>query len=79
MNDHKDLCFSCAFTCRIHFGQISSNQMLLSVMDELRTNTLSKVCEIRVSSIWESLSEIMASLARFLFLTPSCLSLRPRT
>ncbi|KAM9850764.1 WD repeat-containing protein 3 [Aulostomus maculatus] len=32
---------------KIHFGQISSNQMLLSVIDELRTNTLSKVQEIR--------------------------------
>lgn len=35
------------FLLKIHFGQISSNQMLLSVIDELRTNTLSKVCEIR--------------------------------
>lgn len=43
----------CLFLSRIHFGQISSNQMLLSVIDELRTNTLSKVREIRVSNIWE--------------------------
>lgn len=38
---------------RIHFGQITSNQMLLSVMDELRTNTLSRVCQIRVSNVWK--------------------------
>lgn len=50
----------CFFITRIHFGQISSNQMLLSVIDELRTNTLSKVREIRVSSIWKKL---------FIFLT----------
>uniref|UniRef100_A0A8C7R8B0 WD repeat-containing protein 3 n=1 Tax=Oncorhynchus mykiss TaxID=8022 RepID=A0A8C7R8B0_ONCMY len=31
----------------IHFGQISSNQMLLTVIDELRINTISKVREIR--------------------------------
>ena len=37
------------FPSRIHFGQITSNQMLLSVIDELRSNTLSKVSEIRVS------------------------------
>uniref|UniRef100_A0A673HRF7 WD repeat-containing protein 3 n=1 Tax=Sinocyclocheilus rhinocerous TaxID=307959 RepID=A0A673HRF7_9TELE len=32
---------------RVHFGQITSNQMLLSVIDELRTNTIAKVREIR--------------------------------
>lgn len=40
-----------ALASRIHFGQISSNQMLLSVIDELRTNTLSKVHKIRVSDV----------------------------
>uniref|UniRef100_A0A4W6G0A0 WD repeat-containing protein 3 n=1 Tax=Lates calcarifer TaxID=8187 RepID=A0A4W6G0A0_LATCA len=35
------------YSTGIHFGQISSNQMLLSVIDELRVNTLSKVREIR--------------------------------
>uniref|UniRef100_A0A8C1QXA8 WD repeat domain 3 n=1 Tax=Cyprinus carpio TaxID=7962 RepID=A0A8C1QXA8_CYPCA len=35
------------FILPFHFGQISSNQMLLSVIDELRTNTISKVREIR--------------------------------
>ncbi|TRY59103.1 hypothetical protein DNTS_013231 [Danionella cerebrum] len=32
---------------RVHFGQITSNQMLVSVIDDLRTNTISKVHEIR--------------------------------
>lgn len=41
------VCRCLFFLLRIHFGQISSNQMLLSVIDELRTNTLSKVREIR--------------------------------
>ncbi|XP_028992625.1 WD repeat-containing protein 3 [Betta splendens] len=41
------VCRCLFFLLRIHFGQISSNQMLLSVIDELRTNTLAKVCEIR--------------------------------
>uniref|UniRef100_A0A4W5R613 Small-subunit processome Utp12 domain-containing protein n=1 Tax=Hucho hucho TaxID=62062 RepID=A0A4W5R613_9TELE len=31
------------FLLRVHFGQISSNQMLLTVIDELRSNTISKV------------------------------------
>lgn len=42
----------CGLHClspRIHFGQITNNQMLLSIIDELRTNTLSKVRKIRVS------------------------------
>ncbi|XP_040003879.1 WD repeat-containing protein 3 [Xiphias gladius] len=41
------VCRCLFFLLKIHFGQISSNQMLLSVIDELRMNTLSKVCEIR--------------------------------
>ncbi|KAF7649870.1 hypothetical protein LDENG_00134890, partial [Lucifuga dentata] len=41
------VCRCLFFLLRIHFGQICSNQMLLSVIDELRTNTLSKVQEIR--------------------------------
>lgn len=41
------VCRCLFFLLRIHFGQISSNQMLLSVIDELRTNTLFKVREIR--------------------------------
>ncbi|MEQ2208405.1 hypothetical protein XENOCAPTIV_028845, partial [Xenoophorus captivus] len=41
----------CSTDCllMIHFGQITSNQMLVSVIDELKTSTLSKVCQIRVS------------------------------
>uniref|UniRef100_A0A3B4UMW4 WD repeat-containing protein 3 n=1 Tax=Seriola dumerili TaxID=41447 RepID=A0A3B4UMW4_SERDU len=41
------VCRCLFFLLKIHFGQISSNQMLLSVIDELRMNTLSKVHEIR--------------------------------
>uniref|UniRef100_A0A3Q1EKS2 WD repeat-containing protein 3 n=1 Tax=Acanthochromis polyacanthus TaxID=80966 RepID=A0A3Q1EKS2_9TELE len=41
------VCRCLFFLLKIHFGQISSNQMLLSVIDELRTNTLSKITEIR--------------------------------
>ncbi|TMS06501.1 WD repeat-containing protein 3 [Larimichthys crocea] len=41
------VCRCLFFLLKIHFGQISSNQMLLSVIDELRTNTLSKVRQIR--------------------------------
>uniref|UniRef100_A0A4W5PS78 WD repeat-containing protein 3 n=1 Tax=Hucho hucho TaxID=62062 RepID=A0A4W5PS78_9TELE len=41
------VCRCLFFLLRIHFGQISSNQMLLTVIDELRTNTISKVREIR--------------------------------
>ncbi|KAM3861701.1 WD repeat-containing protein 3 [Diretmus argenteus] len=41
------VCRCLFFLLRIHFGQISSNQMLLSVIDELKTNTVSKVHEIR--------------------------------
>ncbi|XP_034042043.1 WD repeat-containing protein 3 [Thalassophryne amazonica] len=41
------VCRCLFFLLRIHFGQISSNEMLLSVIDKLRASTLSKVCEIR--------------------------------
>uniref|UniRef100_A0A1A8G6Z8 WD repeat-containing protein 3 n=2 Tax=Nothobranchius korthausae TaxID=1143690 RepID=A0A1A8G6Z8_9TELE len=41
------VCRCLFFLLKIHFGQISSNQMMLSIIDDLRTNTLSKVCEIR--------------------------------
>ncbi|XP_020487639.2 WD repeat-containing protein 3 [Labrus bergylta] len=41
------VCRCLFFLLKIHFGQISSNQMLVSVIDELRNNTLSKVREIR--------------------------------
>uniref|UniRef100_A0A667ZM00 WD repeat domain 3 n=1 Tax=Myripristis murdjan TaxID=586833 RepID=A0A667ZM00_9TELE len=41
------VCRCLFFLLRIHFGQISSNQMLLSVIDELRTNTIAKVGDIR--------------------------------
>ncbi|CAB1328861.1 unnamed protein product [Coregonus sp. 'balchen'] len=41
------VCRCLFFLLRVHFGQISSNQMLLTVIDELRTNTISKVREFR--------------------------------
>ncbi|KAI4898120.1 hypothetical protein NFI96_015384 [Prochilodus magdalenae] len=41
------VCRCLFFLLRIHFGQITGNQMLLSVIDDLRTNTISKVREIR--------------------------------
>ncbi|KAK1167906.1 WD repeat-containing protein 3-like [Acipenser oxyrinchus oxyrinchus] len=41
------ICRCLFFLLRIHFGQITSNQMLLTVMDSLRTNTISKVKKIR--------------------------------
>lgn len=41
------VCRCLFFLLRVHFGQISSNQMLLPVIDDLRSNTISKVQEIR--------------------------------
>ncbi|CAL9690674.1 unnamed protein product [Knipowitschia caucasica] len=41
------VCRCLFFLLKVHFGRISSNQMLLSDIDELRKNTLSKVQEIR--------------------------------
>ncbi|XP_068602448.1 WD repeat-containing protein 3 [Brachionichthys hirsutus] len=41
------VCRCLFFLLKIHFGLISGNQMLLPVIDQLRTNTLSKVREIR--------------------------------
>ncbi|KAL4609161.1 WD repeat-containing protein 3 [Arapaima gigas] len=45
------VCRCLFFLLRVHFGQISSNQMLLTVIDNLRTNTISKVQEIKVSEV----------------------------
>ncbi|KAM6970210.1 WD repeat-containing protein 3 [Aplochiton taeniatus] len=45
--DVELVCRCLFFLLRIHFGQISSNQMLLSVIDNLKSNTISKVREIR--------------------------------
>lgn len=41
------VCRCLFFLLRVHFGQITSNQMLLTVIDELRTNTIFKVREIK--------------------------------
>ncbi|XP_061081662.1 WD repeat-containing protein 3 [Conger conger] len=45
--DVELVCRCLFFLLRVHFGQISSNQMLLPVIDDLRSNTISKVQEIR--------------------------------
>ncbi|XP_056289590.1 WD repeat-containing protein 3 [Pseudoliparis swirei] len=41
------VCRCLFFLLKIHFGPISSNQMLLSVVDELRSHTVAKVQQIR--------------------------------
>uniref|UniRef100_A0A8C9T7M5 WD repeat domain 3 n=1 Tax=Scleropages formosus TaxID=113540 RepID=A0A8C9T7M5_SCLFO len=41
------VCRCLFFLLRVHFGQISSNQMLLTVIDSLRSNTISKVREMK--------------------------------
>ncbi|XP_077202007.1 WD repeat-containing protein 3 isoform X1 [Paroedura picta] len=41
------LCRALLFLLRIHFGQISSNQMLLTVMENLKKTTLAKVSQVR--------------------------------
>ncbi|XP_035378951.1 WD repeat-containing protein 3 isoform X1 [Electrophorus electricus] len=41
------VCRCLFYLLRIHFGRITSNQMLLSVIDDLRTHTITKVREIR--------------------------------
>uniref|UniRef100_A0A8C5A0D7 WD repeat domain 3 n=1 Tax=Gadus morhua TaxID=8049 RepID=A0A8C5A0D7_GADMO len=41
------VCRCLFFLLRIHFGQITSNQMMLSVIDQLKDNTISKIREIR--------------------------------
>ncbi|XP_061917560.1 WD repeat-containing protein 3-like [Entelurus aequoreus] len=45
--DVELVCRCLFFLLKIHFGQISSSQKLLAVIDDLRTHTLSKVKEIR--------------------------------
>lgn len=37
------------FSIRIHFGQITSNQMLVPVIEKLKETTISKVSQVRVS------------------------------
>lgn len=37
------------FSIRIHFGQITSNQMLVPVIEKLKETTISKVNQVRVS------------------------------
>nr|XP_015219591.1 PREDICTED: WD repeat-containing protein 3 [Lepisosteus oculatus] len=41
------VCRCLFFLLRIHFGQITSSQMLLTVIDDLRKNTISRVRQIR--------------------------------
>ena len=39
----------CCFSIRIHFGQITSNQMIVPVIEKLKETTISKVSQVRVS------------------------------
>lgn len=73
--DTARVTYKFVFCWRIHFGQISSNQMLLSVIDELRTNTISKVREIRVSTYIRPAASLAVSIRLAALLTLS-LSLR---
>lgn len=41
------ICRCLFFLLRIHFGQITSNQMLLGVMEDLKNCTISRVSEVR--------------------------------
>ncbi|XP_078265225.1 WD repeat-containing protein 3 [Rhinoraja longicauda] len=41
------ICRCLFFLLRIHFGQITSNQMLLTVIDSLRKNTIGKINEMK--------------------------------
>ncbi|XP_054858997.1 WD repeat-containing protein 3 [Eublepharis macularius] len=41
------LCRALLFLLRIHFGQITSNQMLLKVMENLKKTTIAKVSQVR--------------------------------
>ena len=45
--------FQCCilYYCRIHHGQITSNQILLPVIDRLRKVTVEKVTSLRVGEI----------------------------
>ncbi|XP_039599660.1 WD repeat-containing protein 3 [Polypterus senegalus] len=45
--DVEQICRCLFFLLRIHFGRITSNQMMLNVIDNLRKNTISKVNQIR--------------------------------
>ena len=44
---------TCIDCCRVHQGQITSNQVLLPVLDQLKSTTLSRVCAARVSFLLE--------------------------
>lgn len=41
--------YTVCFIPRIHFGQITSNQMLVTVIENLKKTTISRVSEARVS------------------------------
>ena len=47
----------CYFSIRIHFGQITSNQMLVPVIEKLKETTISKVRQVRVSIFVEVATE----------------------
>lgn len=41
--------YTACFVPRIHFGQITGNQMLVTVIENLKKTTISRVSEARVS------------------------------
>lgn len=43
--------YTACFVLRIHFGQITSNQMLVTVIENLKKTTISRVSEARVSVV----------------------------
>uniref|UniRef100_A0A670JWA7 Small-subunit processome Utp12 domain-containing protein n=1 Tax=Podarcis muralis TaxID=64176 RepID=A0A670JWA7_PODMU len=43
------LCRALLFLLRIHFGRITTNQLLVKVMEDLKKTTISKVSQVRVS------------------------------
>lgn len=44
-------CITASFVPRIHFGQITSNHMLVTVIENLKKTTISRVSEARVSVV----------------------------
>ncbi|KAJ6658330.1 hypothetical protein lerEdw1_020602 [Lerista edwardsae] len=46
-SDVELLCRALLFLLRIHFGQITSNQLLVEVMENLKRTTISKVSQVR--------------------------------
>uniref|UniRef100_A0A8C3U083 WD repeat-containing protein 3 n=1 Tax=Catharus ustulatus TaxID=91951 RepID=A0A8C3U083_CATUS len=50
-SDVELLCRALLFLLKIHFGQITSNQMLVTVIENLKKTTISRVSEAQVSDV----------------------------